>query len=927
MADGEYQWASEPEKALYRQAVKACLDNEELRDLLPVEATALREAVAEAMCSSPYVDDVLGSGAPRPRHSRYRRSRRLSDLYLWALPAPLSLSGIRENSAFHVWKSGAFLGWSVTLVGVLEVGVPLGLVLPLLFVVAPALALARQVAPSTPDVPVWFRSGSCLLLGPATFMLWCVESLCGALWITELERKELWSQVELSARRLIREGGIPLLVTGSHEGLQSLQYGPKLIVERESQRELRARMDGLTDGTIALSGPRGVGKTTLMRGCRRQGDFTVFAHAPAVYASTEFLTSLFVLVCREYIHQAGHRVPDLVRLSYLHRVRRRVLASLRRLLPPLPHALTAWALIGVGMFAATRQAIVAEHGVWGGHQLVSAYSGVSDFFAGVLHGDDPVAAMAVVLAGGALLALRHFRSFVRLVRGTCVTLLVLVTAGLLMGPFISFFFDPGVRHHFSELPDGQGPSAVVSLVLLFFFWCMYVTWSTSPANIRRRGRTWGRTAPWTQWGDMAGALLPFGLLALVLALAPLRPLLTDDETPFRIGAFLLGLLLARQMETPPRLRIATKLVSDCRDQLYRLQTLQSSSAALSAGASQLLTLGTSHTGVLTSVPPNPPMLVEEFRDLLRRIAKDQHTRRYRVVIAIDEIDRLGTAKEALAFLADIKAILGVPRVHYLLAVAEDVGAAFLRRGLPHRDVTDSSLDDVLHVPPCVFEESAEILRRRLRLIDYPYIALAHGLSGGIPRDLIRCARRLVSIRRHTEPFPDVTRTLVIEDLSQTFLGFRTLLAKGQETTRTVAALDAFHSLGAHLQAVRERPETADQLRGALALFARYEVDGLPEESRRLVEEAGAYAYFCLTLLDIFGRPDDEGRLTEAGHREGHLELLATARQELSVSPHSARAVLDTVRRAWRLDQLSGQAPVRVIPPPRTGPARQHGPTS
>ena len=63
------------------------------------------------------------------------------------------------------------------------------------------------------------------------------------------------------------------------------------------------------------------------------------------------------------------------------------------------------------------------------------------------------------------------------------------------------------------------------------------------------------------------------------------------------------------------------------------------------------------------------------------------------------MDRLGTDTQALAFLREIKAILGVPRVYYLISVAEDVGAAFVRRGLPHRDVTDSSLDDIVHVQP------------------------------------------------------------------------------------------------------------------------------------------------------------------------------------------------------------------------------------
>lgn len=904
MAEGGTEWwASEPEKALYKQAVGACLDGRDLSDLLGDETTVTREDVTEAMCSSPYVDNVLGSGAPRLRHSRYRLSRRLSDLYLWALPASPSLRAIRDHSTFYLWNSGVVLGWGLTPVVLFQVGAPLGLLFPLIFVIAPALAFAR---PSAPAAPVWSRSAYSFLLGPITSLLWCVESLCGALWIRELERNGLRSQVELSARRLIDEGGNPLLVTGSHEGLGSHLLDAS-IVGRAIEDELAVRLAGLADGAIALSGPRGVGKSTLMRRSVRPGDFAVFVSAPAVYNPHEFLTSLFVRVCREYIGQAGHRVPSLVRLSFVHRIRRRVLGFLRRV-PPLPYALPAVTFIGIGMFAATKQAVAAEDGVWGEHQLISLYGQVSDFVQGVLHGDRPVVAMAFVLAGGSLWTLRRSRSFHLLVEVVCRTALLLVVAGLLLGPFVSLFFDPGIRRHFGALPAGQAPPAIASLVLLILVWNMYVVWATSPAT-RRRFRNGGATAGWERWVHVAGTLLPFGLLAIVLVDAPLQPLLTDDETPFRIGAFLLGLLIGRLVDASPRLRIASGLVTACRDHLYRLQTVQSSGTALSTGATRFLTLGTSHTDALTSVPPNPPMLVEEFKDLLTRIATDEHRKGRQVVIAIDEIDRLGTDSQALAFLADIKAILGVAHVHYLLSVSEDVGSAFLRRGLPHRDVTDSSLDDVLHVPPCELAESAEILKRRVRVIDRPYITLAHGLSGGIPRDLIRYTRRLVVIRKKYESLSDVTQTLVVEELSQTLIGFRTLLAKQQETPGTVSALSSFRDLVASLGAVRERPEAADQLRGALARFVGYEAPGLSEEPRRLVEEASAYAYFCLTLLDIFGRPDYDDRLTATGHHDGHLELLATARQELAVSPHSARDVLDSLRRTWRLDRLSGRDPV------------------
>ncbi|KOU77035.1 hypothetical protein ADK57_03915 [Streptomyces sp. MMG1533] len=78
-------------------------------------------------------------------------------------------------------------------------------------------------------------------------------------------------------------------------------------------------------------------------------------------------------------------------------------------------------------------------------------------------------------------------------------------------------------------------------------------------------------------------------------------------------------------------------------------------------------------------------------------------------------------------------------------------------------------------------------------------------------------------------------------------------------------------------------------------------------------------YLCLTLLDVFGRLDDNGRLAAATRTpDGHLELLAEARQELAVSPYSARVVIDDVRRAWQLERLStpGPSPVVVIPPPR-----------
>lgn len=201
------------------------------------------------------------------------------------------------------------------------------------------------------------------------------------------------------------------------------------------------------------------------------------------------------------------------------------------------------------------------------------------------------------------------------------------------------------------------------------------------------------------------------LVVLLLRNEQIRALLADSENPLRIVGFVVAALLMRIGLWKPR-PAESALVVRCQDYLYRLQTVQSSSNALSTSLTKLLTLGTSHTSSLSTVPVSFPELVDDFRRLLGLIAAEKAEVGQIVVIAIDEVDRLGSDSQALAFLSEIKAILGVPDVYYLISVAEDVGAAFVRRGLPHRDVTDSSLDDILHVQPSTLEESREILSSR-----------------------------------------------------------------------------------------------------------------------------------------------------------------------------------------------------------------------
>ncbi len=307
--------------------------------------------------------------------------------------------------------------------------------------------------------------------------------------------------------------------------------------------------------------------------------------------------------------------------------------------------------------------------------------------------------------------------------------------------------------------------------------------------------------------------------------------------------------------------------------------------------------------------------------MLKRIAFEKKVMQGKtVVIAIDEVDRLGTDTQALAFLGEIKAILGVPYVYYLISVAEDVGAAFVRRGLPHRDVTDSSLDDIIHVQPSTLTESRAILAERSETLKGPYVTLAHTLSGGILRDLLRYGLQIREIQDKTQSheLTELSRHLVLEELAETFAGFRTLLSKQQWTRNTSEILASFRTLGTYLRdpcACTER-----EMLHALEGFAFYTPDGRPGtatvgnqssaaadeeltvEALQLVDEASAYAYFSLTLLDIFSTEGLERRTQLAAEHgpDGDLERLADARQELGISPYSARSLIDSIRKAWSL---------------------------
>ncbi|WP_344328380.1 P-loop NTPase fold protein [Streptomyces macrosporus] len=769
----------------------------------------------------------------------------------------------------------------------------------------------------------WPNLRQCLVTGWLSLGVLVLRVRLGikvAEWGRELRQRGMGPVVDRSIRTLL--GGDPdsLLVPDSYDGLRSPRERG-YVVESAPALLLKRKLAQIQSGTIAVCGPRGAGKTTLLETCVEDADFGLLAQAPATYAPHDFLLSLSVQLCEKYVEVEGYDVPEFTRLSHVRRLLRRIWARCRKLLRWSVFALPTLAFVVLGSAAAVRS-VPPERTAAAFTRLDRHVEEIGALIKETWQGQAAGTSVSLLLIAAFWWRMRraarwHFLRRTALASGAAVGIF------LCLGSLVSTLADKGVQQRIAEL----SPEVSLHVLAYLGLWAICRKAGEKGWRLPVGG---ARIAARNLFGPLSKVWL-FLLLIFILRNPQTQAVLADADNPLRVAAVLIGVILLKVSDWELR-PAEPALVTQCRNHLYRLQTIQMSTAAMTTGAAQVLTLGTAHTTSVSTVPPNFPELVTDFRELLSHIAATYRNRGGRVVIAIDEVDRLGSDTQALAFLSEIKAVLGVPHVHYLISVAEDVGAAFVRRGLPHRDVTDSSLDDVVYVQPATLDESRAILARRAPGLSDPYVMLAHALSGGIPRDLLRYGRHIMETQEKTQSaeLTDISRGLVLQELAETLAGFRTLLSKQQWTPDTHDILNAFRNLGAHLRGAC--PCTELEIQFALEQFAVHSANdlrstahpALTDDARQLIDEAAAYAYFSLTLLDIFAAEgfDRRRQAAETHGPNGDPELLAEARQELGLSPYSARPLISAIREAWSLPlqpALAGGA----VPPPRSRRCDHH----
>jgi hypothetical protein len=344
-----------------------------------------------------------------------------------------------------------------------------------------------------------------------------------------------------------------------------------------------------------------------------------------------------------------------------------------------------------------------------------------------------------------------------------------------------------------------------------------------------------------------------------------------------------------------------------RDHLANLQYMITYSATLSISAPiPIMQPNISGGSSFEKRAMSYPELVADFRAFLTDVAQEMHAGGGRVFIGIDEIDKIDSGPDAQRFVNELKVLFGIPHCFYLISVSEDALTGFELRGLPVRDAFDSAFETkILSVGSLRIGHARELLAKRVVGLSEPYIWLCHCLSGGLPRDLIRACVQVIRIGQRYSPdqrlLERLTRAVVAEELRD-----KANATMRSWAGRAPAAPD--RELVYRIQGIDSAEAAAEGVRAVVAWVA--ERIGATGDTTMAVSTAvlGGYAYYCLTLLEVF-----DG-VTDAASLEAHemaLENLANARRTFGDDAQLAWQLISDFRSDWGLETIRMQLPEAV----------------
>jgi Cdc6-like AAA superfamily ATPase len=669
-----------------------------------------------------------------------------------------------------------------------------------------------------------------------------------------------------------------------HEGLVEVRNA-EYDIPTDSYEQLNQLVKTARGGSIGLAGPRGSGKTTLMNAIcntpklEKQNSkvIPVMTSAPVVYDSRDFIILMFKLVCNKYLQhlsaerwtQENQRRERNWRKQYnpVREMDQELKLSRSNVLPVLFEVFQ--------LFGRTTLLVLTALGIL----LLS----ISLFLAASTPAQSPAAsvtetALPATPAGGTLVTqmpvtvvpATTFRSTTTRSSGVVATLekVGITPASLFRWGWILILTSLAMR---------TGQRYFVNRVI--------VDESLRSGKLRAEVLEWAWEARLLSW---------------------------------RIRKFLeergdLEFLERIVLDIGPR-DLAPDLEEEAKTWLRNLHFQQSYSSGWS-GSLKLpvgVETGLQNSMQLAQYQLSVPEIVTEYQEFVKKLIADEYT----VIIGIDELDKMGSAEDAYKFLNAIKSLFGIDNCFYLISVSENAMSSFERRGLPVRDEFDSSFDKIIYVDYMDYRVSQRLLNRRVIGIPVPFIAFCYCLSGGLPRDLIRCCRLMFELLENepqSNSLKQLVQAMIRDDLERKLQAVVIAAKQSQAFEDVNKLLEGIYRLESLLPGASTLPFHSSRY------FRDYVQKGAPgrkskkvdEEKRKLavlITELDAYLYYIATLhayftnLDIKRFRQDEERF--------ELDRLARARQLFAYSVAESQRIIKEFRESHHMDRPSPRTPRR-----------------
>ncbi|MFG1997542.1 hypothetical protein ACGFNU_00150 [Spirillospora sp. NPDC048911] len=374
------------------------------------------------------------------------------------------------------------------------------------------------------------------------------------------------------------------------------------------------------------------------------------------------------------------------------------------------------------------------------------------------------------------------------------------------------------------------------------------------------------------------------------------------------------------------------LAVDARERLERLHYQRKVTTARQLGfATSGATVGTSGSKEMAEQVMTLPELIDDYRDFAERTVAalrqlqltggpPESEAAVRLVIGIDEIDRIDDAADAHGFLDDIKAVFGTPYTVYLVAVRPEALLAYPRDGSVRPPALGGVFDETVWIDPLPVEGAVDVLADRVVGLPVPFVLLCHCLSGGFPEDLVRIARQVYGV---TVPDGDgshlpgagldvIANRVVAEEIK--LLARRAFIQAGQlDVADSSTLLDLLNDHDALVPKgrcdVAARLQTVFDLHGDdPAKWKRFaDAEGRLSSAAHVCDSFATSLYFLLTVHEMFvgDLAEDAWKQLELSRRVqdyGDCEPfrgLAEAREVVTTSPYLAWERVSKAREAAR----------------------------